>query len=68
MEGRIIFSVYKIIWKRRVVIEALKKLYKFNRKKMLHLNDKSAVVTGGISGIGYAIVNNFLQNGMKVYV
>jgi len=33
---------------------------------MTSLNGKSAVVTGGCSGIGYAVVKKFLEQGIKV--
>lgn len=35
---------------------------------MLSLTGKSAVVTGGCSGIGYEIVKTFLEKGIKVRI
>ena len=34
----------------------------------MRLEGKTAIITGGSSGIGEAIVKKFLQNGAKVYV
>lgn len=52
-----------------------KKLIKVQKEKILIpclegkiLNGKSAFITGGSSGIGYAIANSFLKNGANVVI
>ena len=40
----------------------------FQMENWLNLKDKVVIVTGGASGIGYAVVEEFLADGAKVKV